>query len=219
MAFPPLPAMTFVQLTDYLRGEMVVNALSPGARLIRRFNQAGATTLRIAFELSQVLPWTMRAPVTVGPAGAAEVTGTAAAMALWYDKVAAGRDWDHKGRLRPNNTWVADGKLSYRYDIWSNIHYGFVGRAAAFSAWTLKAGAGGAQVKDKTVPPGYWDRRFNKLGDADFLAAFDDPDDQAAIMLGADLYDAKRTAITDSDLRDMVRARSGTLATQPATTP
>lgn len=219
MAFPPLPAMTFLQMMDYLRGEMVTNAISPSALMIRRYNQAGASTLRIAAGLSQVLPLSLRGPVMVGSASAAEVSGTAAAMMLWYDKVAAGRDWDHKGRLKPNNSWITDGNLSYRFDIWSNIHYGFVGRAVAFSAWTLKAGAGGAQVKDKTVPSGYWDRRFNKIGDADFMAAFDDPDDQAAIMVGADLYDSKRSALTAEALRDLVRLRSAGLATRPATKP
>ncbi|MES2713993.1 MAG: polymorphic toxin type 44 domain-containing protein [Pseudomonadota bacterium] len=219
MAFPPLPAMTFAQLTDYLHGEMVVNALSSDARLIRRCNEAGAATLKMAFALSQALPLSLRAPVTVGPAMGAEVSGTAAAMLLWYDKVAAGRDWDHKGRLKPNNAWIDDGARSFRFDIWSNLHYGFVGRAVAFSAWTLRSGAGAAQVKDKTVPDGYWDRRFKKVGDVDVFSAFDDPDDQAAIMIGADLYDAKGPVVTVAELRAMVRARASTLATKPAKTP
>ncbi|MBR0654984.1 polymorphic toxin type 44 domain-containing protein [Plastoroseomonas arctica] len=219
MAFSPLPAKTFPELIDYMHGEMVMNAKSPDALMIKRYNQAGTSTLRVAFSLTQVLPLSMRAPVTAGSAAAAEVSGSAAAMVLWYNKVAAGRDWDHKGRLKPHNAWVSDGDTAYRFDIWSNIHYGFVGRAVGFSAWTLKAGAGGAQVKDKTVPPGYWDRRFNTLGDADFLAAFDDPDDQAAIMLGVDLYNAKGLAMLATDLSDDVRARKSSLATKPAGTP
>jgi len=219
MAFPPLPPMTFAQLVTYCRDEMRTNALSADALQIKRFNQQGSATLRVALDLGQYLPLALRAQITAGAATAAEITGSAAAMALWYDKVAGGHVWDHKGRLKTNNRWVADGALSYNFDMWSNIHYGFVGRAVGFSAWTLKSGAGAVQVTARTVPPGYWDRRFNKIGDADVLSAFDDPADQAAIILGMDLFDGKGLGFTEDELRDMIRARSGSLATKPSRTP
>lgn len=219
MAFDPLPAMTFDQITTYMRQEMVRNAISPDARAIRRNNMMGVATLHVAAELGQYLPSVLRAPVAVGSAASGQISGSAAAMVLWYNKVAGGKDWDHKGRLVKNNRWVADGAVQYNFDVWSNIHYGFVGRAVAFSAWTLKTGAGGAQVMDRTVPPGYWSRRFNKFGDADFLSALDDPADQAAIVLGMDLFDSKGIAVTDADLRDFVRARAGSLSTKPVATP
>lgn len=218
MAHDPLPVMTFDQLTDYMRDEMARNAISSDAMQIKRFNQAGLSTLRVNLDLGQHLPVLLRAPVAAGSAAAAQVTGSAAAMALWASKVAGGKDWDHKGRIVKNNRWVTDGALQYQFDIWSNIHYGFVGRAVGFSAWTLKSGAGGAQIMDKTVPPGYWDRRFKTIGDADFLSAFDDPADQAAIILGMDLFDAKGIALTANDLRTMVRSRAGSLSTKAAAT-
>lgn len=40
------------------------------------------------------------------------------------------------------------------YDIWSNIHYGFVGRFVGFTEFELINGAGYAQICDNKSPYG-----------------------------------------------------------------
>lgn len=78
--------------------------------------------------------------------------------------------------------------------------------------WVLLSGAGVAQWMDRTVPEGYWRRRFDEIGDADFLAALDDPRDQAAIRLGYDLWTEYGAALTQDVLLDRVRHSFNELA-------
>ncbi|NBC33117.1 MAG: hypothetical protein GVY13_10625 [Alphaproteobacteria bacterium] len=139
------------------------------------------------------------------------------AMQIWKSMVNYGKPWDHKPMLKKKfGDWSHDGVTGkdYFFDIWSNIHYGYVGRSVGFSMWTLKSGAGYAQYKAGTNPSGYWQRRAKKWGDADFLAAFDDPKDQAAIDLGGKLWEDKKATFTHQDFVDRVRARVSDLSTR-----
>ncbi|MCX2730089.1 polymorphic toxin type 44 domain-containing protein [Saccharopolyspora sp. NFXS83] len=75
---------------------------------------------------------------------------TIAALAMWGNKVRPGAEWDHKPLLEEK--FGLDAKEEYQfkvpgenrttsYDIWSNIHYGYVGRAAGIDEETLIEGA------------------------------------------------------------------------------
>lgn len=60
-----------------------------------------------------------------------------------------GGDWDHKPRIA--EVWgernrLGDSDRVYYYDIWSNIHFGYVGRAAGF---TLEELLGGSDVQQQ----------------------------------------------------------------------
>ena len=77
-----------------------------------------------------------------------------------------------------------DTHLEYFYDIWGNIHYGYVGHAAAFSAQELKAVT----------------RELPKV----LVGGGDDNAEQ----LGVDLWDKYRTGLTVADLRNNFRARA-----------
>ena len=117
----------------------------------------------------------------------------------WIEMVAPGKEWDHKAVMKKLfGEWTVDYNLGYlfNFDIWSNIHYGYIGSACEFTEWELLGGAGAAQVYAGTNPPGYWDRRFSRIGDADFLSAFDDPKDQEAIKIGIGLWNRQRTSIS-----------------------
>ena len=81
--------------------------------------------------------------------------------------------------------------------------------------WVLLAGAGFAQSRAGTVPDGYWQRRLSEIGDADFLAAFDDPRDQEAIKIGFYLWENCGTNVTNSDIGDAVRGATNLLITKP----
>lgn len=81
------------------------------------------------------------------------------AKGRWFLKVRAGADWDHKPILQQMYKDIPDppgpyGQMGrafhfpirgdvlyeYYYDVWSNIHYGFVGTKAGFDAKTLQDG-------------------------------------------------------------------------------
>lgn len=54
-------------------------------------------------------------------------------MPLWTERVAQDRKWEHNGPIGEQfgGPWQ-QGQLDYFYDICSNIHYGYVGRAGSF---------------------------------------------------------------------------------------
>lgn len=134
----------------------------------------------------------------------------------FYELTRSGGKWDHKKPIVAKfGEWTCDfsPRTAYRYDIWSNVHFGYVGRSVGFSRWTLEAGAGAAQAMAGTVPDGYWSRRFEKLGDADVLSALDDPLDLVAIRLGMDLWDAHGEKLTREQFLAAIRARSKQMAT------
>lgn len=83
-----------------------------------------------------------------------------AALGLWWNAVRTGSKWDHKPKIRDNPEFkkVAVHRplergvpsLSYYhkykdhdyfYDVWSNIHYGYVGLCVGFDKGTLGWGA------------------------------------------------------------------------------
>lgn len=139
---------------------------------------------------------------------------TAQAYKRWYDLVKTGGDWDHKGPILDNyGKWAYDAEQgrSYNYETWSNIHYGYVGRASGFDAWTLRAGAGAAQFLDGNSPSGYWERRVAEIGDADVLAALDESEDQAAIDIGIRLWEEFGENVTEEDLMRALRDASDEL--------
>lgn len=167
---------TTQQLATYIHGEMTFNAVSAAATAIRR--------------------------------DLADVRTYKDGVAKWVAQVNYKRPWDHKPHIVATyGKWAEDLAVSrlYPFDTWSNIHYGYVGRAVGFSAWTLRAGAGLAQLNAGS-PDGYLKRRLDKLGDADVFGALDHPEDQAAIMIGADLFDAKGGAVTVADILAAIRA-------------
>ncbi len=178
-------AATTLELATYIHGEMTFNAVSATAAAIRR-------------DLSKA--WTYKDGVE-----------------KWVAQVNYKRPWDHKPYIVATyGKWAEDLTVSRRYpfDTWSNIHYGYVGRAVGFSAWTLRAGAGLAQWKAGS-PDGYLKRRLETLGDADVFGALDHPEDQVAIMIGAILFDAKGGAVTVADILAAIRAVPDKLGAKP----
>lgn len=142
----------------------------------------------------------------------------AQAYKKWYELVKTGGDWDHKGHIvKHYGKWAYDQILdrSFSFETWSNIHYGYVGRASGFDPWILRAGAGVAQYLDGHSPPGYWERRLNRFGDADVLAALDEAEDQAAINIGIELWEQYGTDFTEKDLLMAIQDAASDLKTLP----
>jgi hypothetical protein len=181
----------------YIHGEMTTNVMSGDALAIRDW-------LDIQF-------WETLIPGKI-------TLDIAKAYKKWYDLVKTGGPWDHKSHIKKTyGDWTLDDPNSrlYFFDIWSNIHYGYIGKACGFPEWDLLAGAGIAQWKAGTVPDGYWERRLKKIGDADVFSAFDDPADQEAIKVGFELWDNRKTTLTTTHILDAVRLRNASLTTKP----
>lgn len=136
----------------------------------------------------------------------------------WYELVKSGAEWDYKALIKQDyGNWACDyaNTTHYLFDVWSNIHYGYVGLAAGFSEGDLLDGAGIAQLMAGTVPDGYWRRRLEKIGDADVFRALDDPRDQAAVRVGFELWKAHGDALEPDQLLAAVRAHVAELSTEP----
>ncbi|MFC6341935.1 GDSL-type esterase/lipase family protein [Nocardioides hankookensis] len=114
-------------------------------------------------------------------------TCKANAYALWAAKVGPHMEWDHKDYISAHfgGTWqpipskepgLANSRLFY--DVWSNIHYGQIGRCAGFSEWELVEGQ--AHV-------GTWD-----AGDA------------LSIQLGFQLYNQYGCHVTPAQLNNEI---------------
>ncbi|MEU9607707.1 polymorphic toxin type 44 domain-containing protein [Streptomyces sp. NPDC048057] len=116
-----------------------------------------------------------------------------AALTLWGAKVAPGQDWDHKPLIRDRYDVERVDQLFFKqpgsnrevfYDIYSNIHYGYVGRAAGFDQDTLIQGA--------------------SLGE-DLLTGKDDHGDQITMKVGMELYDRHGKDLTREQLDAAIR--------------
>jgi hypothetical protein len=127
-----------------------------------------------------------------------------AALLSWGLKVRQDGDWDHKPkiakRFHPRSPglqhWHLYGNTLYFYDVWSNIHYGYVGRAAGFSSDVLLDGAGleqiGSDLATLNLP--------SRSPGVDGLRAWDGPSDRAAITMGIDLYRRHAHHITANEV-------------------
>ncbi|EPC02353.1 hypothetical protein L861_15055 [Litchfieldella anticariensis FP35 = DSM 16096] len=120
-----------------------------------------------------------------------------AAWSRWTWMVMQDHDWDHKRRIA--GRFETLGKTSYRhhhkykkyeyfYDIWSNIHYGYMGLFCGFSRDALLDGAGLEQVGTDLHRFQSPTNRASTNGEG--LQRFDDTTDSLSIRIGYDLFDA-----------------------------
>ena len=133
------------------------------------------------------------------------------ALLLWTEKVAQDRDWDHKPyilktfnfkNLKKPQIYHKLGDFNYYHDIWSNIHYGYVGTAAGFTESELLDGAGSEQIVSKLL-------KF-KLPHktAKGLRGFDDSSDRTSISIGIELYKKDPNNISALDVLEKIRIAS-----------
>jgi len=97
----------------------------------------------------------------------------ASTYAYWIILVGSRRKWDHKPSIFPAfgrySLDASQGKM-YFNDIWSNMHYGYIGRVAGFSKKELIDGAAVAQAVDDLIEKIDKDR-IKKL--AESIVSFD----------------------------------------------
>ncbi|PKA68857.1 putative RNase toxin 44 of polymorphic toxin system [Pseudomonas baetica] len=143
------------------------------------------------------LPW--YAQVGASSPQAIGAANGAAAMAIWTERVGQYRDWDHKPKIHKKfgGYYHKQGEYEYFYDIWSNIHYGYVGRAGGLSESVLADGAGLEQIvsdsvgalTDITKPQ---ERRKHRgpqrAENVEGLRAWDDDPDRISVGIGIKLF-------------------------------
>lgn len=176
-------------IIEYIRGEMATNAKSADVKKIRQLNDYSAAEC--------IRQWNKRGWVgkLLGPGleecSKQEIHNRLTALGLWTIKLRTGGPWDHKPYIRKHfarpglSTQVYHQlyKWGYFYDIWSNIHYGYVGAAAGFSKDTLLDGAGLEQI-GTDILSGRWPSRKGSSG----MRSFDDPSDRTSVEMGYDFY-------------------------------
>lgn len=115
------------------------------------------------------------------------------AAELWIGQVNTEEPWDHKLKIRekfkhvavhrplppPRSTWSETWYHKYKghdyfLDIWSNIHYGYVGRSVGFTSNQLLTGSDTAQLLSNVS-------RLTMDGDT--------VDDKTAMQIGIELFE------------------------------
>ncbi|MFK8331287.1 polymorphic toxin type 44 domain-containing protein [Pseudomonas sp. BJa5] len=118
----------------------------------------------------------------------------AAAAAIWTKKVGQDMEWDHKPKLIKlfgTKPWHKQGAYDYYYDIWSNIHYGYVGIAAGLSDSVLLDGAGVEQIGSDLYRQARNPEKFKgprRTDGVEGMRAWDDVPDRVSIVIGMNLY-------------------------------
>lgn len=172
-------------VADYIVGEMLRNIRSPEAREISRHINNPLTYLEGLNEFSRMVGY--------------------------------GRPWDHKVYIRNTyglQSYDSESNRLFPFDLWSNIHYGYIGNKIGFSESTLLHGASVAQLMhDLPDVSEVWDRFGNPDHEGEYpsLRRFDHPEDQLAIRIGFHLYANHQEHVTVNHLLRRIRARAGSL--------
>ncbi|WDY56085.1 polymorphic toxin type 44 domain-containing protein [Pseudomonas sp. PSKL.D1] len=175
-------------VANFIAGEMNRNITHPSVLKMKKLTSFDGQDEKATF---QKLPWYAR--LLPPNFQAMEKGNIAAAMALWVERVGQNRPWDHKAAIGQQfgGAWQKQGEVDYFYDIWSNIHYGYVGRAGGLSESVLLDGAGLEQIASDSIRKiQKWDERKgpHRSADIDGVRAWDDIGDRVAISIGVNLY-------------------------------
>lgn len=194
---------------EYIVNEMNRNVAGADARRIRDLNAYSADKCIEIWQQQSLLRQFLTANVPTDCINA-ETSCKQAALVSWGLLVRQDGPWDHKPIIRRTfhprgpgeQTWHRLGNWEYFYDIWSNIHYGYLGIACGFSASTLLNGAGLEQIGSDIWRHRLPQRRPGVAG----LAGFDDPSDQTAIQIGISLFGSGQNRVTVPQVRDAVES-------------
>jgi uncharacterized Zn-binding protein involved in type VI secretion len=175
-------------LASYIAEEMNRNISHPTVMKMKELNSFDALAEHTRH---QKLPWYAR--LLQPNFQATELANMGAVMALWAERVGQNRPWDHKPKIQGaiGGIWHKQGGYDYFYDIWSNIHYGYVGMAGGLSESALLDGAGVEQIASDSIRKiQKWEERPgpHRSADIEGMRAWDDAPDRVSIMIGMNLY-------------------------------
>lgn len=190
-----------IGIAEFMVTEMQRNPFSAEGKKI---TEANAYDVDKEMKAWDALPWYGKLggrPDYAGMAAGQKL----AAYTMWTERVYTDRPWDHKSILRKRldeknvlrDGWQRYGNEDYYYDIWSNMHYGYVGTACGFSLGELLGGAGLAQgASDAKRDVRHWHiPTFQKHPEnGAWPNTLDDIPDHISIKLGVDLYHQTKPA-------------------------
>lgn len=176
------------ELAAYIANEMNTNIHHPSVLKMKEL-----LSYDVAEETRKLmeLPWYAQVG-TPSPQAIAASKG-AAAMALFTERVGQDRPWDHKPKIHAKfgDYYHKQGEFDYFYDIWSNIHYGYVGRAAGLSESLLADGAGVEQIASDSIRKILdWEKRRGPHASESVsgMRAYDDDQDRISVGIGIKLF-------------------------------
>lgn len=182
-----------IQVAQYIVDEIQTNVNSPVAHRMR-YHLTGelSNQLKKVFDkadasITQISKQTGHPIAGANHRSRSKIT----AAELWIGQVNTKKPWDHKLKIRekfkhvavhrplPSDQWSETfyhkyKEYDYYLDIWSNIHYGYVGRSIGFTANELLTGSNISQYVSDAV-------RLEISGDT--------MDDKTAIEIGIELYE------------------------------
>lgn len=212
-------------LVDYIVDEMNTNAHSDFVKGLAELNRFSAKDCIKDFNKLPLQEQLQDLGITPSLCVTKQIPYRALALLLWKEKVKDKAEWDHKPKIKdrflssvsPFNDRHLYGDYVYSHEIWSNIHYGYVGMAAGFSESVLIKGAGVAHVASRVKNSKSFEKGLDiireKLGDD--LRTWDDPKDKAAIEVGIRLYRHIPERVTAEDLMDDIWFSRDSLAIRP----
>lgn len=216
---PPSHRDELTPIARYIAAEMNANAHGETVKRIAELNAFSADACIADFSKLPLWRQILGAGIEPNQCVEMQISYRTAALITWALKVRQNGDWDHKPRIAAsfhprvaagNQHWHLYGNVLYYYEVWSNLHYGYVGTAAGFSETVLLDGAGLEQIGSDLT-------RLNipaKSPSISGLRAWDAPADREAITIGIRLHRQKSGWITETDvLRPVVT--SGSILTKP----
>lgn len=196
-------------IADYMTQEMRNNSTGADVRRMLENNRFSGEGCIADF---QKLPfWKQLLGLGITPQQCIdmEMSARTAALLSWGLNVRQDGIWDHKPiiarRFHPRNPggqqhWHLYNTTLYYYDVWSNVHYGFVGKAAGFSDSVLLDGAGLEQIGSTLLRFTRPQRDATVSG----LRAWDTPNDRAGVEMGISLYRTNPSNLTTQILLNAI---------------
>lgn len=192
-------------VADFIQQEMAKNVASGAGPEIARINERMNTNLRrdrtsIALFLSEVT----------------NLRDIANSFGKFYMQVNDGAPWDYKIRINQEyGPWALDRKTGTRFsfDVWGNLHFGYIGSAVGYSKELLLAAAGIIQARDDGKDMNQVMDEFLHGGD---VKGYDQPKDQAAISSGCGLWEDFEDEVNTIDILRRLRASRSNLAAEEA---
>jgi RHS repeat-associated protein len=175
----------FDKALDYIYDEMIRNSKGDDFQIMKGM---------ISGDCASYFPASPYVPL-------ANVSNTWSAYLIFFNLTKTGGKWDHKWQLRPMLNIQAgnradeyfpirgDNEFEYFYDIWSNIHFGYVGSAIGFPS------------QDLIDIPDLYNRApaFVKPVIKPFLGS-NGPGDLISVKIGIDLWKNHKNSLTKEQL-------------------
>ena len=145
-----------------------------------------------------------------------------AVLAQFANLVRPRGDWDHKEIIKSMQKGkeyscvMVDGeRWNIKFDLWSNIHYGFIGQYIGISEQLLTDASGFVQYLTNSSGDVQRYKSINSSRDVGIFDRYDDPNDSLSIIIGIELYNIFKNNVNQLTPEDIVRAIVGKYKQNP----